>query len=119
MTIENKELEQLNNYLENSKDLNIKNNLNKFEDDLFHEEDYIPGRVIRVKKIGTPSRGEKWKIYQDDKVTMTIDGKYLSMKEKSFLYSYDGILFIINQYKNNVNTMNKFKKNLKDALPKK
>lgn len=114
--MQNKQSDSLDSYLEESKDANIKFNLSKFEHDLFHEEDYVPGKIVRVKKIGTPSKGEKWKIYQDDKIVMTIDGKLLSNKERTFLYSYEGISFMISQYKNNVNSMNKFKKNLKEIL---
>jgi len=114
--MQGKQLESINNYLEENKEFNIKSNLSKFEDDLFHEEDYVPGKIIRVKKTGTPAKGEKWKIYQDDKIAMTIDGEYLTGKEKKFLYSYEGINFIITQYKENVNNITKFKKNLKNHL---
>lgn len=117
--MKNNTIEPKNNFPEDIKDISVKHNLSKFEYDLFHEEDYIPGRIIRVKKTGTPNRGEKWKIYQDDKLVMTIDGDMLNKKEKAFLYSYEGISFIINQYKNNVSSVNKFKKNIKTELNKK
>lgn len=108
-----------NMYVDDVREGSIKFSLNKSDFDLFHEEDYIPGKVIRVKRIGTVAKGEKWKIYQDEKIVMTIDGALLNNKERAFLSGYEGVLFIIDQYKSKVDTLNKFKKNLKEHLKSK
>src|SRR5208282_6942634 len=70
---------------EDFKDANLKYNLSKFEYDLYHEEDDVSEKVIRVKRVSMPNKGEKWRIFEDNKVMFTIEGTKLNNKEKDFL----------------------------------
>jgi hypothetical protein len=90
----------------------------KFEYDLYHEEDNVPGSVVQVKRFGNAKKGEKWKIFDNNKLSLTIDGVKLTSKERSFLYSVDGINFLIQQYKQGVTAISSLKKNMKSHLVK-
>lgn len=96
----------------------IKYILSKFEYDLYHEEDNIPSPVVQIKKFGNLKKGEKWKIFENNKVALTIDGAKLSSKERSFLYSVQGINFLISQYKSGITAISALKKNMKNFITK-
>lgn len=95
---------------------NVKLNLNKYEYDLYHDDDNIPGKVIQVKRMGNLKKGEKWKILKDNKAILTIDGSKLTSKERSFLYTLEGVSFLINQFKNGEPTIACLKKQIKTIL---
>jgi hypothetical protein len=101
---------------EDSKDAGSKLILSKFEYDLFHDEDNVINKVIRVKRFGSPTKGETWKIYEDSRIANIIDGKKLTKKEKMFLYTPEGIGFIVRQHKEGVTALSAFKKNMKQYL---
>ena len=101
---------------EESKDGNLKYNLSKFEYDLYHEEDDKAEKVIRVKRVSMPNKGEKWKIFEDNKVMFTVEGTKLTNKEKDFLRSVDGVNFLIAQYKQGIKSFNSLKKEIKKNL---
>jgi hypothetical protein len=101
---------------EEFKDQNLKYNLSKFEYDLYHEEDDVAEKVIRVKRISMPNKGEKWKIFEDNKVVFTIEGNKLTNKEKDFLRSVDGVNFLLAQYKEGIKSLNSLKKEIKKKL---
>jgi hypothetical protein len=102
----------------NYEDSSNKHNPSKYEYDLYREEDNIPGRVVQVKKIGNLKKGEKWRVLQDNKVLLTIDGESLTSKEKSFLYTVEGVTFIMNFFKKGELTAAALKKAIKVALSK-
>lgn len=90
----------------------------KFEYDLYHEEDNVPGTVIQVKMIGNEKKGEKWKIFENNKLALTIDGTKLTSKERGFLHSADGIKFLMNKYKAGTTAISAIKKEMKTLLTK-
>lgn len=96
----------------------FKQNLSKFEYDLYHEEDDIVTRVIRVKRTGTFNKNEKWKISENDKVVFTLEGVKISKKEREFLRGIDGINFLIARAKIGIKSLHKLRGELKKALPK-
>lgn len=106
---------------EEFKDQNFKHNLSKFEYDLYHEEDDIAEKVIRVKRVSMPNKGEKWKFFHDTKVVFTVEGPKLSKKEREYLQTVSGFNFMLNQAKQGVDSLLKFKRELKKILdaPKK
>jgi hypothetical protein len=95
------------------KDQNLKYNLSKFEYDLYHEEDDIAEKVIRVRRVSMPNKGERWKIFEDNKAVLIIEGAKLTNKEKEFLRTVNGVNFLINQYKNGIKSFNALKIELK------
>jgi hypothetical protein len=101
---------------EEVKDRNTKYNLSKFEYDLYHEEDDISLPVIRVKRTTLPNKGERWKIFANDKAVFVLEGAKLSNKEKEFLRTIDGVNFLIAQYKVGISSFNALKKEIKKKL---
>lgn len=100
---------------EESKD-GTKYNLSKFEYDLYHEEDDVAEKVIRVKRVSMPNKGEKWKIFEDNKVMFVLEGTKLTNKEKDFLRTVDGVNFLITQYKQGIKSFNSLKIEIKKKL---
>lgn len=93
-----------------------KYNLSKFEYDLYHEEDDKSEKVIRVKRVSMPNKGEKWKIFEDNKVMFIVEGSKLNNKEKEFLRTVDGVNFLIAQYKEGIKSFNSLKNEIKKKL---
>lgn len=101
---------------EDFKDGNSKYNLSKFEYDLYHEEDDKSEKVIRVKRVSMPNKGEKWKIFEDNKVMFVLEGTKLNNKEKDFLRTVDGVNFLIAQYKSGIKSFNALKNEIKKKV---
>lgn len=101
---------------EELKEHSSKLTLSKFDYDLYHEEDDIAQKVIRVKSVSMPAKGIKWKVMEDNKLIFTIESTKVSKKEKEFLQSVDGFNFILKQAKNNIKSLNSFKIELKKIL---
>lgn len=101
------------------KDQTIKHPLSKFEYDLYHEEEDVAMSVVRVKRIGMPNKGEKWKIFQDGKALWIVDGNKLTKKEREYLRTIDGVNFLINQFKEGNHSFNALKKEIKKKIKKK
>ena len=101
---------------EDFKDTNQKYNLSKFEYDLYHEEDDVAEKVIRVKRISLPNKGEKWKIIEDSKIIFTIEGNKLTNKEKDFLHTVDGVNFLLTQAKSGIKSFNSLRTEIKKKL---
>lgn len=101
---------------EEVKDNNLKYNLSKFDYDLYHEEDDKTEKVIRIKRISMPNKGEKWKILEDNKVMFIVEGTKLNNKEKEFLRTVDGMNFLIAQYKEGIKSFNSLKNEIKKRL---
>jgi len=94
----------------------MKYSLSKFEYDLYHEEDDKAEKVIRVKRVSMPNKGEKWKIFEDNKVMFIVEGSKLNNKEKDFLRTIDGVNFLITQYKQGIKSFNSLKNEIKKKL---
>jgi hypothetical protein len=103
---------------EEFKDPNAKCNLSKFEYDLYHEEDDIAEKVIRVKRMSMPNKGEKWKVMNDNKIVFTIESNKVSKKERDFLQTIEGFNFILCQAKVGIKSLNSFKNELKKVIGK-
>jgi hypothetical protein len=94
----------------------IKFALSKYEYDLYHEEDDVSNPIIRIKRFALPNKSEKWKFYENTKVTLVLEGTKLTAKEKEFIRTVDGINFLLRGYKEGLNSLNAFKKRLKEEL---
>lgn len=101
---------------EEVKDNNLKYNLSKFEHDLYHEEDDVALPVIRVKHVSLPNKGDRWKIFEDNKVVFIVEGAKLNKKEKDFLSTVEGVNFLITQYKQGIKSFNSLKTAIKKSL---
>jgi hypothetical protein len=101
---------------EEFKDSNLKYNLSKFEYDLYHEEEDVALPVIRVKRTSLPNKGERWKIFEDNKAMFVIEGSKLTNKEKEFLRTVEGVNFLLEQYKAGIKSFNALKIEIKKKL---
>jgi hypothetical protein len=89
--------------------------LSKSDDDLFDEEKHIAEKSYRVKRISY-GKNEKWRIYENNKVMLTIDGTKISKKEREYLRTTNGFSFIIKQVKSGIKSVNKIRTSLKQIL---
>lgn len=101
---------------EEFKDQNMKYSLSKFEHDLYHEEDDKAEKVIRVKRMSMPNKGEKWKIMTDNKLVFTIESTKISKKEREFLQTIEGFNFILARAKVGIKSLNSFRLELKEFI---
>lgn len=101
---------------EEFKDSNSKYSLSKFEYDLYHEEDDKAEKVIRVKRVSMPNKGEKWKVMSDNKLIFTIESTKISKKEREYLQTVEGFNFILSQAKTGIKSLNSFRTELKKKI---
>ncbi len=101
---------------EEFKEQSSKFNISKIEIDLFHDEDNVVEKVVRVKRISLPNKNEKWKVLIDNKVTFVIEGTKISKPEKEFLCTIDGFNFILNRAKVGIKSLNNFRAELRKHL---
>jgi hypothetical protein len=90
--------------------------LSKFDYNLYHEEDDIALTVVRVKHFNLPNKGDRWKIFEDNKVMFVVEGTKLNNKEKDFLRTVDGVNFLIAQYKAGIKSFNALKNEIKKKV---
>lgn len=98
------------------KDPALKYNLSKFDYDLYKEEDDVAEKVIRVKRVSMPNKGEKWRVLEDNKVVFILEGSKLNNKEKEFLRSADGASWLLAQAKVGIKSFNALKTEIKKKL---
>jgi len=100
------------------KDLNLdqehqtKQIFSKFDYELYDESKDVANIVYRVKRIGS-LKEEKWKIFADNKLIITLDGDKVSKKEREFLRTLDGVNFLLQECKSGNHSISGIKKNLK------
>lgn len=103
---------------EEFKDQNQKYNLSKIDLDLYHEEQDVVEKVISVKRVSMPNKGQKWKIMIDSKVIFAVEGPKISKKEREFLETVDGFNFMLAQAKAGIKSLNSFRTELKKKIDK-
>jgi len=101
---------------EEVKDQNFKYNLSKFEYDLYHDEDNKVEKIIRVKRVLSQNKEEKWKLFEDNKVVFVVEGNKLTNKEKEFLRTIYGVNFLISQCKQGIKSFNSLKAEIKKKI---
>jgi hypothetical protein len=89
--------------------------LSKSDDELFDEEKHIVEKSFRVKRISY-GKNEKWRIYEDNKIMLTIDGTKISKKEREYLRTTEGFSFIIKQVRSGIKSINKLRVALKENI---
>jgi hypothetical protein len=90
--------------------------LSKFEFDLYDEEQDKVNKVIRIKRVKLPKEGESWKIIEDSKTILLIEGVKLSKKEKAFIKTPEGINYLLKIYKTGANNIIKIRAELKKVI---
>lgn len=92
--------------------------LSKTEDELYKEEKNIIMPIIRIKYYSLPNNGDKWKVFSDKNLLMTISGTKLNKKERLFLRGSEGTQFMLQQIKSGIKSFHGLKKALKIRLKK-
>jgi len=103
-------------YQSENKDQQVKHTFSKYEYDLYTEDQDIQFPIVRVKHTTLPGKIDRWRIFEDNKVVLVLDGNKFTKKERSYLYTIEGVSFIISQYKLGVKSLNGLKAALKKKL---
>jgi hypothetical protein len=90
--------------------------LSKFDFELFDEAKAIPGTVVRVKRVASAAKGERWRILENDELKFVVDGEKLSKKECMFLRTLDGVNFLIGEFKVGFKSLNELRGRLKKKI---
>lgn len=107
-----------NSITDEVKSHNGKYSLSKAEQDLYHEEDDVVCKIIQVKRFDLPNNGERWKILEDSNPVIVLEGIKLSVTEKNFLKTSEGLNFIISSYKKGAKTLALLRDELKNKCAK-
>ena len=86
------------------------------ETELFDDESYIKFPILNVRRLELPNNGEDWEFLQDKTVVFILKGVQLTKKERNYLRTPEGMLFLISGFKQGWNTVTKIKKQLKTVL---
>lgn len=90
--------------------------LSKQDFELFDEEKNVPAGIIRVKYSGSLDKNEKWRIFSNDTLVFTLDGKKISKRERQFLRGLDGINCLIYETKQGFKSFNELRLKIKKHL---
>jgi len=84
--------------------------------DLFDDDSYVPNKLIRARAVPLPGNSVDWEIIENNNIVMTLKGVRFSKKEREYLKTYDGMMFIIEGYKKGWKSIAEFKRQLKKQL---
>lgn len=90
--------------------------LSKFDFELFDESKAMPARVVRVKRMSSAAKGERWKILENEELKFVLDGSKLSKKECAFLRGIDGINWLIGEFKIGFKSFHELRGRLKNKV---
>lgn len=90
--------------------------LSKFDFELFDEEKAVPALVVRVKRMSSAAKGERWRIFANDELKFVIDGDKLSKKERTFLRTIEGVNFLIAEFKVGFKSLHELRVRLKKKI---
>ena len=83
----------------------------KQDSEFFNDEDYVPGKSIRVKRVSNNSH-EDWRIFVNEQEALVLKGIRFTTKEREFLRTTEGVMFIINGMKCGWKSISEFKRQL-------
>jgi len=83
----------------------------KQDSELFNDEDYVPGKSVRVKRVSSNSH-EDWKVFVNEEEFLILKGIRFTSKERDFLRTSNGVMFVINGIKNGWKSVSEFKRQL-------
>jgi hypothetical protein len=68
--------------------------------------------TIRIKRISRPKNSERWEIIQNGDVCLSIKRSTIANRDAEFLYTIDGIRFLLEEFKKGSRTVSKIKEAL-------
>jgi hypothetical protein len=93
-----------------------KYNLSKFDYELYDESKATPNTVVRIKRIGSIDKNEKWRIIEDGELKFILEGEKLLKKECAFLRTVEGLNWLIAEYKIGFKSLNELRTRLKKRV---
>ena len=87
----------------------------KQDSEFFNDEDYVPGKSVRVKRVSLNSH-EDWKIFVNEEEVLILKGIRFTSKERDFIRTANGVMFVINGIKNGWKSVSEFKRQLERKL---
>ncbi len=88
----------------------------KADTELFDDAKAVPLSVVRIKRMGSSNKNEKWRIIENDELKFVIDGTKLNKKECSFLRTIDGVKFLIAEFKLGFKSLHELRGRLKTKV---
>jgi len=83
----------------------------KQDSEFFNDEDYVPGKSVRVKRVSSSSH-EDWKVFVNQEEFFILKGIRFTSKERDFLRTTDGVMFIISGIKSGWKSVSEFKRQM-------
>lgn len=88
---------------------------NRYEYDLYHEEDDVGFATIEIKRRGS-GKNEHWNVLRDGKTVATFEESKFSENIKAFLRTVDGLKQMLALYKEGATSVNSLKTKLKEFV---
>lgn len=85
----------------------------KHDSEFFNDEDYVPGNSVRVKRVASNST-EDWKVFVNEEELLVLKGIRFTSKERDFLRTTEGVMFIINGIKSGWKSVSEFKRQMQE-----
>lgn len=86
--------------------------LTKADNELFDDSKYVPGDVLQVT-YKNKKNNEEWQVIKNNKLFLSIKAARLSIAERQYLKSSDGILNLLSWVKEGIDSANHIKAKLK------
>lgn len=90
--------------------------LSKADFELYDETKAVPARVMRVKRMSSAAKGERWRFIENEELKFILDGSKLSKKECTFLRTIEGVNFLIAEFKVGFKSFNELRSRLKKKI---
>ena len=74
------------------------------------DDSEIEAKCIRVKKHSTKDGYHTWKLFENEECKFILNSPDLTKKMIKFLFTSEGLSFLITQYKSGCNNVYRFKK---------
>jgi len=90
--------------------MDLNQHFSRYEDPLWDEsEEEIKSSLIEVKRVDSKDKCI-FNIIKNGKLSCTIDCSKLTKRQVEFLKTIEGMLFMLNSFKNGVKNLSEFKK---------
>lgn len=75
-------------------------------------------RIINVKRVILPRKGENWEVIDNGRKVLVLRGVRLTKREKSVLRTIEGVRIVIDEYKSGNKSVTKIKNRLREHWKK-
>ena len=85
-----------------------KSNSLKQDHELFDDDEYIAEELVQVRRVEA-GKSEDWEVLVDGSAALVIRGRQLNAAERNFIRSKDGVMFVMNNFKQGERTASRLK----------